>query len=298
MKRAKNILYILLFAFFVVACKRNDDTFVAVKSVSLSHTELQLAQGYKFTLRAAVSPDNATNRAVTWSSDDPAIVSVDDHGWALGVSPGNTVVRVTARNGKKAAVCSVEVKAPVPTRVSMGGFESTIDMPFDKVFDRLRADISGVDWQIIGFVEAFYTNGIAAIELPETLPEDSLSKAYRDNTRDYAGFWPVGVSQITDPAARVAGLKEIIAYRGDERVGRIYLADRNKTFAYFHFTDRPFELSGYNLVHPSGDISYRYVASFAAGWNAYINIAGNNYTTCTTVISAGGDLRWKFEAWP
>lgn len=205
----------------------------------------------------------------------------------------------------------------------MGGFEGTVNVPRDRVFDRVRADISGVDWQITGFVEADYTNGMATIELPETLPDESLSKAYRDTFSDYAGFWPVGVSQITDPEAKVAGLKDIIAYRGDERVGRIYLADRRgstgSSFVYFHFADRPFILSGYNLTHPGrppypidpaepdkpedagksgGDISYRYVASFAAGWNAYVNISGVNYTTCTTVIFEDTDIRWYFETWP
>ena len=176
-------------------------------------------------------------------------------------------------------------------------------------FDNIRADIKGLDWQIIATVRFDYTAG-GSIDitgnLPAEIPDDLLCKVARDSYDDYTGFWPA--SQCSDRTAKVAGLGDIIAYKGDERVGRLYitswdgrepLAKGNACFAYFHYADRPFTLSGNSLAAPDGGSpSYTYDASFKAGWNIYYNRYTGGRTRTTTTRPDDTPLYWQFEAWP
>ena len=50
---------------------------VSVTGVSLDKTELSLTVGDTETLTATITPDNATNKNVTWSSDDTSVATVD-----------------------------------------------------------------------------------------------------------------------------------------------------------------------------------------------------------------------------
>lgn len=85
------------------------DSTEAIK-VTLSETSLYMAPGNSETLTAVVAPWNLTNKALTWSSSDPAVVAVDQSGTIRTLSPGTAVITVTsaATPGVK-ATCEVEV---------------------------------------------------------------------------------------------------------------------------------------------------------------------------------------------
>lgn len=72
-------------------------------------TSGKLAVGGTRTLVAVVSPENATDKTVTWSSSNPDIVSFDKtiKGKIRGMRPGSTVI--TATVGGKTAEYSLEV---------------------------------------------------------------------------------------------------------------------------------------------------------------------------------------------
>ena len=80
---------------------------VPVTEVSLDLTELTLNIGESKTLTATVKPDDATYKAVAWTSADPAVASVDENGKVTALSAGTTVV--TAKAGEKSATCTVTV---------------------------------------------------------------------------------------------------------------------------------------------------------------------------------------------
>ena len=73
---------------------------VPVTEVSLDLTELTLNIGESKTLTATVKPDDATYKAVAWTSADPAVASVDENGKVTALSAGTTVV--TAKAGERA----------------------------------------------------------------------------------------------------------------------------------------------------------------------------------------------------
>jgi uncharacterized protein YjdB len=47
-------------------------------------------------LTATVSPDNATNKTVNWSSDNPSLASVDSNGTVTGNQASDQSVTITA----------------------------------------------------------------------------------------------------------------------------------------------------------------------------------------------------------
>jgi len=82
---------------------------VAVTGVSLNKTEVSLYIGDTFQLEATVSPSNATDKTVTWTSSDPSKVTVEN-GLVKAVSPGTA--RITAAAGGFSAGCDVTVQIP------------------------------------------------------------------------------------------------------------------------------------------------------------------------------------------
>ncbi len=82
---------------------------VAVTGVSLEKTSLTLTEETSETLTATVSPEDATDKSVKWSSDKPEIASVDGSGKVSALKEGKAVVTVTTVDGGKTASCEVTV---------------------------------------------------------------------------------------------------------------------------------------------------------------------------------------------
>ena len=84
----------------------------AVDGVSITgaSTPLTLNMGSTTTLIAAVSPENATNKAVTWSSTNESVATVSAGGVVTPVAPGTTAIIVTTEDGGFFASCTVVVE--------------------------------------------------------------------------------------------------------------------------------------------------------------------------------------------
>ena len=79
-----------------------------VSSLYLNYTGYDFYEKTSVQLSASVTPSNATNKTLTWSSDNPAIATVDQNGLVYGVAVGQTVIRVRTNNGLEMA-CNVNV---------------------------------------------------------------------------------------------------------------------------------------------------------------------------------------------
>ena len=84
---------------------------VAVTGVTLDKSSLNLTVGKTETLTATVNPDDATNKAVTWSSDKLSVATVSDTGLVAAVAEGTATITVTTVDGNKTATCAVTVTA-------------------------------------------------------------------------------------------------------------------------------------------------------------------------------------------
>lgn len=83
---------------------------VPVESVSLNKTELTLTEGGGETLTATITPTDAANQKVTWSSSASAVATVDATGKVTAVGAGTTIITVTTADGGKTATCKVTVE--------------------------------------------------------------------------------------------------------------------------------------------------------------------------------------------
>lgn len=79
---------------------------VKVSEVKLDKTSVSLKAGETAQLTATVTPDNATDKTVTWTSSNEKIATVAD-GKITAVAPGTATI--TATSGDKSATCTVTV---------------------------------------------------------------------------------------------------------------------------------------------------------------------------------------------
>ena len=86
---------------------------VAVSGVELDQTTLKLSPGGKAALVATVSPENAKDKSLTWSSSNEAIVTVDENGNVTAVKEGTATITVTTADGGYTAKATVTVSADV-----------------------------------------------------------------------------------------------------------------------------------------------------------------------------------------
>ncbi len=84
---------------------------VSVKSVELDKTTLELKEGESQQLVATITPSNATNKDVTWTSSDETIATVDENGNVTAVKAGEATITVTTANRNRKATCAVTVTA-------------------------------------------------------------------------------------------------------------------------------------------------------------------------------------------
>ncbi|WP_158301918.1 Ig-like domain-containing protein [Paenibacillus mesophilus] len=82
---------------------------IAVSGVKMNTTAMSLRVGATGTLTAKISPTNAANQKVTWSSDNKEVADVDNNGRVAGKSPGTARITVKTDNGQFTAVCVVTV---------------------------------------------------------------------------------------------------------------------------------------------------------------------------------------------
>lgn len=84
---------------------------VSVTGVTLDKETASVVVGATTPLVATVAPEDATNKAVTWSSGTPAVATVSADGTVTGVSAGEAVITVTTTDGSKTDTCTVTVTA-------------------------------------------------------------------------------------------------------------------------------------------------------------------------------------------
>ena len=94
----------------VLSCQKGPEE-IQVSSISLSKSALELTVGEEFTLEATVTPDKATNKEVTWTSDNEAVANVSAEGVVKALSTGTASITATTVDQGKSASCAVVVAA-------------------------------------------------------------------------------------------------------------------------------------------------------------------------------------------
>lgn len=100
--------------------------YIPVTGVTLVPESITLQVGESATLTATISPDNATNQNVSWSSSNTGVASVNMNGSVMAVGVGTATITVTTEDSGYTDTCQVTVEsAIVPGELSIDTFELT-----------------------------------------------------------------------------------------------------------------------------------------------------------------------------
>ena len=143
---------------------------VKVSGVTLSQSSLTMTlKGQTASLTATVTPDNAANKNITWSSSSSSVATVNANGTVTAVANGTSDITATATDGSGvSAKCSVTVRVPNNVRnITLEGGKSKTIGPdiddFDNVdFKQVTFDIKNDNKsiEIAGFNATEYAAGV------------------------------------------------------------------------------------------------------------------------------------------
>ncbi|RYY49294.1 MAG: T9SS type A sorting domain-containing protein, partial [Chitinophagaceae bacterium] len=86
---------------------------VSVTGVTLNQATATIAVGMTQQLSATIAPSNATDKKVTWSSDNQSVATVSTNGLVTATGTGTATITVTTIDGVKTATSIITVVAPV-----------------------------------------------------------------------------------------------------------------------------------------------------------------------------------------
>ena len=108
-------VFALAVMFGTVSCSDDDEKegTIAVSAVAVNPTTVAVKPGATVTLSATVTPEDATDKTITWSSSDEKVATVDG-GKVTGVAEGTATITATTKSGDKTATCAVTVSEDAP----------------------------------------------------------------------------------------------------------------------------------------------------------------------------------------
>ena len=100
----------------LATCKKEEPAPIKVSSITISQQSIQLKVGETKTLTATVSPNNATDKTVIWTTSDASVATVKD-GVVTAVKVGSATI--TAKAEGKSATCKVTVEATPVSSITL-----------------------------------------------------------------------------------------------------------------------------------------------------------------------------------
>jgi hypothetical protein len=82
---------------------------IPVTGVALSPASLTVSAGSSEQLAATIAPANASNKNLSWTSDNTAVATVSSTGMVTAVSIGTANITVTTQDGEKTAIADITV---------------------------------------------------------------------------------------------------------------------------------------------------------------------------------------------
>ena len=117
----------------------------SVQSISLNKNNHSMNEGDSITLTYTITPSNATNKNVTWSSTNSNVASVNS-GYVQAINKGNCVIRVTTEDGNKTSECNVTVNAVPSGGGGTGGGSTNSDIVVNPSSYTVNNDILTVNY--------------------------------------------------------------------------------------------------------------------------------------------------------
>ena len=185
---------------------------IPVSGVSISTSESSINVGNTLQLEATVSPSNATNQNVTWSSSNPEIATVDETtGLVTGVAAGTATITVKTNDGNKTASASITVSGTGPQPTGYYWYIAATLPSNPPSSSNIQTDKSVAGWHSISSLAGF-----------------RLDTTGGKSNRIYLSYEDTGV----------IGYYVIIP-------NELNIYDSNEDNGYYMFTDASYNMSGY-----------------------------------------------------
>lgn len=260
-----------------------------VESVALSQSSATMyVGGATLDLDATVTPTNA-NPAVTWSSSDTSVATVDSNGVVTAVAAGTANITATSvGDGQKSAQCTVTVEAKTLQSIS-------ITTPPDKTIYQV-----GENFDPTGMVvTAVYNSGSETVDLDECTfsPSADQALALTDTTVtvSFGGMTAtqaITVSEaIIDPTGiQLSSSSVNVDVDGTGTVTATILPEGAEGTVQWT-TSNPSIIT----IVPNG-LSASYVALSAGSATVTATIAGTQISaSCTFTVSGGSEVKYIAE---
>lgn len=118
----------------------NPDSNVAVTGISLSQKTKTMDINTFSELVATLEPANATNQAITWSTDNENVVKVDQQGALASKAVGKAIITATSQDGNFSATTTVTVRSRVQSINVTANENKTLLVGVDTV--KVNANVS------------------------------------------------------------------------------------------------------------------------------------------------------------
>ncbi len=99
---------------------------ISVSTITLSPASLTMIEGENASITVKITPENATDKTVVWSSDAPEVAEVDQEGNVTALTVGSAVI--TATCGELSASCKVTVDPRVIPLTSLSITKDYIEL--------------------------------------------------------------------------------------------------------------------------------------------------------------------------
>ena len=143
-----------------------ETTSIAVESIALSQSTATLIEGEPLTLIATVAPDDAEDKSISWSSNNPSVATVDDTGKVTAIAPGTATITVTANDGSG-------VSAQCEVTVTPASYVITFLVDGEQVLVQTLTRGSAITLPDVPTKEGYTFSGWG--EVPETMPAEDVT---------------------------------------------------------------------------------------------------------------------------
>lgn len=102
------------------------EVYVPVAGVKISPMSKTLTVGQTCTLKASISPSDAENKKVTFTSSNPGVATVTASGKVTAKKAGTAKITVTTDDGKKKSTCTITVQDKKKVQLSKTSLDLTV----------------------------------------------------------------------------------------------------------------------------------------------------------------------------
>ena len=271
-----------------IAVSSNDNPFIVKKckitssiqatGVKLSDTSIELFETATKMLKPTISPSNATNKSVLWSSSDPSVATVNVDGVVTAVSQGSAVITCTTKDSSHVAKCTVKVLKTVKSKsVSLDSKSITV---YDGKSVKLTANIKPSN------VSITTVNWKSSNKKIATVSSDGVVKALKPGkctitvtTKDTGKKATCKVTVIETPVKKVKLNKTSLSIY----IGKTYTLKATTNPTYATNQKVTWKTSNNQIVRVSSKGKIRAVSAGTATITV-VTEDGNKKATCTVTV--------------